>query len=603
MLTDFLIIITVIGMSNLARDSIRVSGIEVQKPIGISDPEVDKSHDVSGIELTQINVEENIPQERGACWSYNVSVQFPVRASKTKNGSDEVEVKQPHEGYFIKTTMKDSKMNGKSSIYSDKGVLIATLRFENGIATGPCTLYDTDGLLFFEGYFENGYRTGRGQEYDRQGNMIYDGFFKKGQRLNISSFAEKKGFWKEMDENNNLIRICQLDSTGRCDGICYSYYAGKIDKVSRYKEGNEIEVMKQFVNNKMVEYENGVKRYEGDYMDSVEHNYPRHGIGEEFESNGKVRSFKGNYKNGKRYGKGISYKHGKASKERKWVKGHSKSAFCIYPVLSIIGLILLITSLIFDLFVGTAILLIVLVIHILRWSFISCCSVKKCSSATLDWISDLSNDMVSSINGNEKTCKAKTKRNCGAILSNIYLSMTILFVVTLIVIVTCTVLYSMFVNPYVSIVQTTYKVKSNNYNKVKRFELTNKPFLRTIEIEENSFRSVQTFKIDGLTSLTSLSIGFNSFTSMKNGFGNDSSKSFHILNCAKLESISIGEYSFSDYGGEFELSNLPQLQSIVIGNINSNSYNFYSTPFDINSMIYINDLYNRFTLIDIIINW
>ena len=90
---------------------------------------------------------------------------------------------------------------------------------------------------------------------------------------------------------------------------------------------------------------------------------------------------------------------------------------------------------------------------------------------------------------------------------------------------------------------------------------------------------------------------------MKNGFGNDSNKSFQILNCAKLESISIGEYSFSDYGGEFELSNLPQLQSIVIGNINSNSYNFYSTPFDINSMIYINDLYNRFTLIDIIINW
>ena len=84
-------------MSNLARDSIRVSGIEVQKSFDISDPEVDKSHDVSGIELTQINVEENIPQERGACWSYNVSVQFPARASKTKNGSDEVEVKQPHE--------------------------------------------------------------------------------------------------------------------------------------------------------------------------------------------------------------------------------------------------------------------------------------------------------------------------------------------------------------------------------------------------------------------------------------------------------------------------------------------------------------------------
>ena len=91
--------------------------------------------------------------------------------------------------------------------------------------------------------------------------------------------------------------------------------------------------------------------------------------------------------------------------------------------------------------------------------------------------------------------------------------------------------------------------------------------------------------IEELSSLTTLSIGSNSFTSMKNGFGNDINKSFHILNCTKLESISIGEYSFSDYAGEFELSNLPQLQSIQIGQSNSNSYNFYSSSsFEIEGM-------------------
>ena len=98
------------------------------------------------------------------------------------------------------------------------------------------------------------------------------------------------------------------------------------------------------------------------------------------------------------------------------------------------------------------------------------------------------------------------------------------------------------------------------------------------------FNGVSTFKIDGLTSLTSLSIGSNSFTQHSDGFGNDSTKSFHILNCVKLESISIGEYSFSDYGGEFELSNLPELQSIVIGNMNSTSYNFYSSSLNIQGM-------------------
>ena len=553
-----------------------VSGIENLQSQRINHVGTIQLQEASGIRLAQRTDEERSNKsERGACWSYDVSAQFPVDIRKI-SGSQEIEVKKPHEGYIIKTTMKWRKMNGKASIYSDKGVLIATLRFKNGIATGPCTLYDSDGLLFFKGYFENGYRYGRGQEYDREEHLVFDGFFEKGQRRNIIPFAEKKGYWKEMDENNNLIRICQLDNAGRCDGICYSYHAGKIDRVSRYKEDKEIEVLKQFVNNQMVEYENGVKRYEGNYMDSVELNYPRHGIGEEFESNGKVRAFKGNYRNGKRYGKGITYKHGKANKESKWVHGHNKNTFWIYPTLTIIGILLLIISLIYDLFVGTSILLVVLVIHVLRWIFISCCGVKKCSSATLDWISDLSSEMISSINGNDKTCKAKTKRGCGAVLSNIYLSMTILFVVTSVIIVTCTVLYSMFVNPYISKVQTKYIIKPNNYNRVKRFELTNKPFLETIKIGDNSCSNAKTFKIDGLTSLTSLSIGSNSFTQHPTEFGNDSSKSFHILNCDNLQSISIGEYSFSDYGGQFELSNLPELQSISIGNMNVTSYNFYS---------------------------
>ena len=76
---------------------------------------------------------------------------------------------------------------------------------------------------------------------------------------------------------------------------------------------------------------------------------------------------------------------------------------------------------------------------------------------------------------------------------------------------------------------------------------------------------MKTFKIDGLNRLKTLKIGSNSFTQKKNGYGNNKSKSFHILNCRSLESIQIGEYSFSEFGGDFELKNLPQLQSIQLG--------------------------------------
>ena len=105
--------------------------------------------------------------------------------------------------------------------------------------------------------------------------------------------------------------------------------------------------------------------------------------------------------------------------------------------------------------------------------------------------------------------------------------------------------------------------------------------MESIEIGDDSFGSVSTFQIDGLNQLKTIKIGKNSFTQRKNGgYGNVQSKSFHILNCESLESIQIGEYSFSDYGGEFELKNLTQLQSIQIGNVdNSMSLNFWGSSF------------------------
>ena len=111
------------------------------------------------------------------------------------------------------------------------------------------------------------------------------------------------------------------------------------------------------------------------------------------------------------------------------------------------------------------------------------------------------------------------------------------------------------------------------------FDFSRFTLIESIEIGNDCFGSVKTFQIDGLNRLKTIRIGKNSFTKNIDWFGNDSSKSFHILNCESLESIQIGEYSFSDYTGEFELKNLPQLQTIRIGTIGSTSRNFYYSSF------------------------
>ena len=131
-------------------------------------------------------------------------------------------------------------------------------------------------------------------------------------------------------------------------------------------------------------------------------------------------------------------------------------------------------------------------------------------------------------------------------------------------------------------------------NELSMIELNLNRFenLESIEIGNDCFESVQTFKIEGLNRLQSLKIGINSFTQGKwNDFDNDwdgsytncrnESKSFHILNCESLKVIEIGYYSFCDFGGEFELRNLDNLESIKIGEIKCRSMNFIWSSFNI----------------------
>ena len=109
--------------------------------------------------------------------------------------------------------------------------------------------------------------------------------------------------------------------------------------------------------------------------------------------------------------------------------------------------------------------------------------------------------------------------------------------------------------------------------------------LELIDIGNNCFSGVKTFKINEMHKLKQLRVGENSFTHKRSYWGNNTSKSFHILNCESLESLEIGEYSFSDYGGGFELKNCPQLQSLQIGHIKKDSFNFCFCSFEIQGIV------------------
>ena len=113
-------------------------------------------------------------------------------------------------------------------------------------------------------------------------------------------------------------------------------------------------------------------------------------------------------------------------------------------------------------------------------------------------------------------------------------------------------------------------IPNNSFNQSKSFIL--RSFLHSLKrivIGGNCFGSVRVFELDGLSELESVVIGKKSFTYAKTDddiWNNKRTDGVcRIVNCPKLKSIQIGNYSFSDYHS-FELNNLPSLQSIDLGN-------------------------------------
>ena len=148
---------------------------------------------------------------------------------------------------------------------------------------------------------------------------------------------------------------------------------------------------------------------------------------------------------------------------------------------------------------------------------------------------------------------------------------------------------------------TNLIISSNSCNELNSLNLNEYRYLKSIEIGDDCLENVDIFKIDGLNELKSLKIGINSFTHVKsndkwnNDKANNSNRSFRILNCIELESIEIGLFSFSDYGGGFELLYLPKLSTIKIGEIGRyyDSFNFFYSSFMIKGIIYVILVMNR----------
>ena len=134
---------------------------------------------------------------------------------------------------------------------------------------------------------------------------------------------------------------------------------------------------------------------------------------------------------------------------------------------------------------------------------------------------------------------------------------------------------------------TLVSIPNNTFNQLLSFSLAARfGSLTSIVIGDECFGTVRSFIITGLIQLKSIVIGNKSFTYAKTDDtikrSNRNDGTFQIVECPKLKSIRIGDYSFSDYR-IFEWNNLPSLKTVTIGN----SCFYYSQSFPLNGMTHL----------------
>ena len=414
--------------------------------------------------LSFMKTREEVTEIEDHSWEGNISRKFAIKEFTANNGSVNIILEEPFENVHVNTIVKNNKIDGQCTVTSVNGVLLGYLTLVDGMVTGPCTLNYETGKLHFKGRMEKGYRQGRGTEYDKFGNVIFDGFYDKGTKLeNIVPKEEMNDYWKEYNAEHKLVSISQRDDFGRKEGICYMYNDAKIIQVSYWEQGKEIRVIKEFNGLTMTEYdEKKQKLYEGEYLDSFEFDYPRHG-------------------------KGTSYKNNEVYKKTTWLTGYSKQGLILTFMAIVVGLLLLFVINVISGLVVTAIIDLMI---ILRWGCPKLLGSKLCTKTDLQLMADYMKTK-SSKNTKKKAAEEPAKKELTSLVySNIYLSITVILTFTILFALIGSHFYSILTNSYVNVFQDIYKLGLNKLSNLSGFTLSNIALLKSIKTENISMTSV-----------------------------------------------------------------------------------------------------------------
>lgn len=177
--------------------------------------------------------------------------------------------------------------------------------------------YDERGNKRYEGgwsgdWIEGVKRDGNGKEYDDKGDVIYEGEWKRGERCVVLMKVKKgkmKGMIEEKKRDGELLSVGKYKK-GMKDGRCFEYRNRVLMRECVYEKNKMKEVLREWKGDVMIEYDKGMRVYEGGWKGSIEDGFVREGEGKEYDDDGKQLVYSGGFVNGIREGMGRILKNG-----------------------------------------------------------------------------------------------------------------------------------------------------------------------------------------------------------------------------------------------------------------------------------------------------
>ena len=209
------------------------------------------------------------------------------KQQRIKNGDGRLSFIGKYSGYYMAAKWVNDKREGEATIYTPEGIQFISLFYSNDVVNGICIQRDKNDKVVFKGMVRDGMKDGVCEEFDTKRNTKVLLEYDHGVCVaRLMVYPEDQSFYAHtLMKSGRIDKIGQYDQNYKLHGEVVELDENEtLTSLCIYEHGIMVQRAKVFHGKEMIQYdENGQEIYKGCYSDHISSRYPRHGEGKEYD--------------------------------------------------------------------------------------------------------------------------------------------------------------------------------------------------------------------------------------------------------------------------------------------------------------------------------